>query len=60
MAELEGPELTSFHERITITTVYLQNTVGEKGRETSRRDLLQLKIKKRNHDEKGGQSEGLV
>ena len=60
MAELEDPDLTSFHEHITITTVYLQNTVGEKDRKTSRRDLLQLKIKKRNHDEMGGQSEDLV
>lgn len=60
MAELEDPELTSVHEHITITTVCLQNTVGEKGRKTSRRDLLQLKIKRRNHDEMGGQSEDLV
>ena len=58
-AELEDPELTSFHIPQLQLCIY-RATVDEKDQKTSRRDLLQLKTKKRNHSVMGRQSGGLV
>lgn len=48
MAELENSELTSSHGSITVTPI-CRITINEKELKANRKDLLQLKILKRNH-----------
>lgn len=48
MVEEEDPELTSSYRHTSITTIY-RATTDENDLNTSREELLQLKIYRRNH-----------
>ena len=56
MEDQEDPELTSSQGHTKITTIY-RATIDEKNWKTSRKGFLQLKIKRKNHNETVGGEE---
>jgi len=48
VAEQEDPEFTSSHGNTKISTIY-SKTTDENTHKTRRKDLIQLKIQRRNH-----------